>query len=162
MLNNPSNIAKGFLNFANVAKFRQIWSLWISCRSRISIKTFDTNQRRCRCRHSHHYVHFWDQFYKTIFACNWSAVILQHDFDALFKALNGFTFVILHHQDGSVLILSSKHKYVHLKTHWASHTMHQNLAVILGLFNYDKNSFIVLIPSCKAMSHQIETFIPTN
>ena len=45
------------------------------------------------------------------------------------------------HQDESVLILSSKHKYVHLKTHWASHTMHQNLAIILRKFNYGKNSF---------------------
>ena len=50
------------------------------------------------------------------------------------------------------------HKYVHLKTHWASCTMHQNLAVILQLVNYSKNSFIVLIPgvinkleSCLAM-----------
>ena len=51
----------------------------------------------------------------------------------------------MHHQDESVLILSSKHKYVHLKTHIASQTMHENLAVILGQFDYSKNSFIVLI-----------------
>ena len=38
-------------------------------------------------------------------------------FDALFQALNGFASVSLHQQDESVLILSSKHKYVHLKTH---------------------------------------------
>ena len=67
-------------------------------------------------------------------------------FDALFWALNGFASVNLHHEDESVLILRSKHKYVHLKTHWASHTMHQNLAVILRQFIYGKNSFIVLIP----------------
>ena len=57
-----------------------------------------------------------------------------------------FVSVNFHHQDVSFLILSSKHKYVHLKTHWAAHTMHQNLAVILCLFNYSKNRFIVLIP----------------
>ena len=50
------------------------------------------------------------------------------------------------HQDERVLILSSKHKYVHLKTHWESHTMQINLAVILWQFNYGKNNFIVLIP----------------
>ena len=33
-----------------------------------------------------------------------------------------------------------------LRTHWESHTMHQNLAIILQQFNYSKNSFIVLIP----------------
>ena len=43
-------------------------------------------------------------------------------FDALFQAQNGFESVHLHHHDESVLILSSKHKYVHLKTHWASET----------------------------------------
>ena len=36
----------------------------------------------------------------------------------------------MHHQDESVIILSSKHKYIHLKTHWASHTMHQNFKAI--------------------------------
>ena len=40
---------------------------------------------------------------------------------------NGFASGNLHHQDESDLILSNKHKYVHLKTHLASHTMHQNL-----------------------------------
>ena len=56
-------------------------------------------------------------------------------FDALFQPLNGFATVNLQHQDESILILCSKHKYVHLKTHRASHTMHQNLAVILLQFN---------------------------
>ena len=36
----------------------------------------------------------------------------------------------MHHQDESVIILSSKHKYIHLKTHWASQTMHQNFKAI--------------------------------
>ena len=54
-------------------------------------------------------------------------------FDALFQVLNGFASVNLHHQDES-----SKHKYVHLKTQWSTHTMHQNLAVILQQFNYAK------------------------
>ena len=60
-------------------------------------------------------------------------------FDALLYVLNGFASGNLPHQDKSVLILSSKHKYVH----WASNTLHQNLGII---FNYGKNSFIVLIP----------------
>ena len=51
----------------------------------------------------------------------------------------------MHLQDESILILSSKHKYVHLKTHWASHTLHQNLVAIWQWSNYSKNSFIVLI-----------------
>ena len=38
-------------------------------------------------------------------------------FDALYWVPNGFASVNLHHQDESVLILSSNHKYVHLKTH---------------------------------------------
>ena len=38
----------------------------------------------------------------------------------------GTKSVNLHLQDECVLILSSKHKYVHLKTQWASHTIHQN------------------------------------
>ena len=59
-------------------------------------------------------------------------------FDALFQAL--FASVQLHHQDESVQILSSKHKFAPLKTHWAPHTMHQNLAAILRQFNYVKNS----------------------
>ena len=33
------------------------------------------------------------------------------------------------------------HKYVHLKAHWASHKMHQNLAVILGQLYYGNISF---------------------
>ena len=33
-----------------------------------------------------------------------------------------------------------------MKTHWASHTMHQNLTLILLQLNYGKNMFIVLIP----------------
>ena len=53
--------------------------------------------------------------------------------------------------------LSGKHlKYVHLKTHWASHTMHQNHAIILCQFNCGKKSFIVLI-------HLVQTcFVPPN
>ena len=70
------------------------------------------------------------------------AVKLQQDFDALFMTLNGFASVNLHHQDESVLILSSKHKYVHLKAHCASHTT-----------NYDKNTFIELIPEIKHFSY---------
>ena len=35
-----------------------------------------------------------------------------------------------HTQDESVPILSSKHKYVHLKTHLASHTMHLNFTAV--------------------------------
>ena len=38
-------------------------------------------------------------------------------FDAVFWALNGFVSLNLNHEDESVLIISSKHKYVHLKTH---------------------------------------------
>ena len=83
---------------------------------------------------------------QNYFCCNWTAIKLRQDFNALFLALNGFVTVNLHLQDESVLNLSSKHKYVHLKTHWASHTMHQNLAIILRQFNYGKNSFILLIP----------------
>ena len=33
-----------------------------------------------------------------------------------------------------------------MKTHWASHTMHQNLTLILLQLNYGNNMFIVLIP----------------
>ena len=64
------------------------------------------------------------------FCHNWTAVKLRLDFDASFYTLNGFASVNLHHQDESVPILNSKHKYVHLKTPWASHTIHENLAVI--------------------------------
>ena len=67
-----------------------------------------------------------------------------------------FSSVNLHHQDESILILSSNHKYVHLKTYWTSHTMHQNLAIILQQFNYGKNSFIVLIPdACDVTTHHL-------
>ena len=79
------------------------------------------------------------------FCHNWTAIKLRQDFDALFYTLNGFASINLNHQYESVLILSSKHKYVHLKSSWASHTMHQNLAIILQQFNEGKNSFIVLI-----------------
>ena len=88
------------------------------------------------------------------FCRNWTAVKLRQDFDASFYTLNGFASVNLHHQDESVPILSSKQKYVHLKTHWASHTLHQNLAVILWQFDYGKNSFIVLIPTSHSRSIQ--------
>ena len=53
------------------------------------------------------------------------------------------------HQDESVLILGSKHKYAHLKTHRASQTMHQKLAIILWQFNYSKNGYIALIPGSR-------------
>ena len=79
---------------------------------------------------------------------NLAVKLLQSKYDYFmhyFRHKNGFASVNLHHQDESVLILSSKHKYIHLKTHWASHTMHQNLAIFLWHFNYGKNSFIVLI-----------------
>ena len=48
-----------------------------------------------------------------------------------------------------------KHKYVHLKTHWASHTIHQNIAVNLWQFTYGKNSFMVLIPDWSCF-HQFD------
>ena len=55
-------------------------------------------------------------------------------------------YSLWHHQDESVIVLSSKYKYVNLKTHRASHTVYQNLAIILWQFNYGKSSFIVFIP----------------
>ena len=55
-----------------------------------------------------------DQYYKPNFAIIELPVKLWQDFDALFLTLNGFASVNLHHQDESVLILKSKHKYVHL------------------------------------------------
>ena len=56
-----------------------------------------------------------DQYYKP------DSAIMQLPkntaiFDALFMAINGLASVNLRHQDESVLILSSKRKYVHLKT----------------------------------------------
>ena len=60
-------------------------------------------------------------------------------------------------ENDSVLILSSKQKYVHLKTHWASHTLDQNLAIILWQFNYGKNSIIVLIPDLLEDAFQVSS-----
>ena len=57
-----------------------------------------------------------DQYYKPDFAVIVTAVKNMVIFDALFLSLNGFALVNLHHQDESVQIFSSKHKYAHLKT----------------------------------------------
>ena len=76
-----------------------------------------------------------------LFCCNWT--------------------VNLHHQDEIVLIHSIKHKYVHLNPHWASHPIHQNLAIILWQFICAKNCFI-LIPGCPDYGGQVSTYLPWN
>ena len=57
---------------------------------------------------------------------------LRQDFDALCLTPNGFASVNLHHQDESVLIHSSKHKYVHTSvSHNASKLCRKFMAVQL-------------------------------
>ena len=57
-----------------------------------------------------------------------------------------FASANLHHLDENALVLSSRYKYVHLKTHWAPEIIHQNLAIILRQLYRSKISFKVLIP----------------
>ena len=87
-----------------------------------------------------------DQYYKTLFCHNWTAIKLRQDFEALWEVLSGFS-------SGHTCACCSGLGHfdlvgvnLQMQTHLVSKIMHQNLAVILWQFNYSKNSFIVFYP----------------
>ena len=49
-------------------------------------------------------------------------------------------------QLGRIFFFFGMHPFAAAKSQLACHTMHQNLAITLQEFNYNKNSCIVLIP----------------
>ena len=78
-----------------------------------------------------------------LFCCNWTAVKLWQDFDALFYTINGFCIWKFAPSRWKCPTKAS----TNMST-WkprASHPMHQNLTIILWQFNYGKNSLPVLI-----------------